>query len=318
MSQTGHREVEHTISVDVPAKDVFRLIAEVENWPRIFPPTVHVDHVEQAADFERIRIWATANGEVKTWTSRRELDAARLRIDFRQEVTQPPVASMHGTWIIEPTTGSQSLVRLLHAYRAIDDDPERLGWLDKAVDTNSRTELAALKANVEAAADVGERPTFTFEDSVVVDGAVKDVYDFLNEAQSWQTRLPHVARVALTEDHPGLQVLEMDTRIANGSTHTTKSIRVCFPHQRIVYKQITLPALMTLHTGCWQLTESAAGEGAVTVTSQHTVTINEDNITAVLGARADLAQARVFVRDALGTNSLTTLRHAKEYAESRR
>lgn len=312
---SSHREVEHTISVDVPAKDVYRLIAEVVNWPQVFPPTIHVDQVEQGPDFERIRIWAIANGEVRAWTSRRELDPVGLRIDFRQQVTQPPVASMHGTWIIEPTTGSRSLVRLLHEYRAIDDDPEQLAWLDRAVDTNSRSELAALKANVEAAADAGERLTFTFEDSVTVAGSGKDVYDFLNEAQSWQTRLPHVARVTLTEDEPGLQTLEMETRIADGSTHTTKSIRVCFPHQRIVYKQLTLPALMTLHTGRWLITPGAAA-GEVTVSSQHTVTINEANITAVLGTGADTAQARAFVRKALGTNSLTTLRHAKDYAET--
>jgi len=32
----------------------------------------------------------------------------------------------------------------------------------------------------------------------------------------------------------------MDTVSPNGSAHTTKSYRVCFPHDRIVYKQTTL------------------------------------------------------------------------------
>ena len=44
------------------------------NWPRIFPPTIHVDQVERDGTQERIRIWATANGEPKNWTSRRTLD----------------------------------------------------------------------------------------------------------------------------------------------------------------------------------------------------------------------------------------------------
>lgn len=316
MSHTSHREVEHQIVVGVRADDVFRLIAEVGSWPRVFPPTIYVDHVEQSAASERIRIWATANGEVKTWTSRRVLDPAKLRIDFRQEVSQPPVASMKGAWLIEPISEAESRVRLLHGYRAIDDDLEQLAWIDRAVDSNSRTELAALKASVEAAAGANEQLTFSFEDAVVVDGAAKDAYDFINEAGLWKTRLPHVARVVLTEEEPGLQILEMDTLTADGSTHTTKSVRVCFPHERIVYKQITLPALMNLHTGCWQLTENAAGGGAVTLTSQHTVSINEGNITKILGS-AGLTQARDFVRNALSTNSLTTLRHAKQYAEFR-
>ena len=33
------RHVEHEITVAVPARTVYSLIAEVGNWPRIFPPT---------------------------------------------------------------------------------------------------------------------------------------------------------------------------------------------------------------------------------------------------------------------------------------
>lgn len=316
MSQIGHHEVEHQITVNAPAADIFGLLADVRNWPRLFPPTVHVDHVERSADSERIRIWATANGEVKNWTSRRVLDPARAQIEFRQEVSSPPVASMGGTWLVEPVSKTASRVRLLHDYRAIDDDPEYLAWISKAVDSNSRAELAALKAGAEQAAAGGEL-TFSFEDTVMVGGAGKDVYDFLNEAQLWQERLPHVARAVLTEDSPGLQILEMDTRTEDGSVHTTKSVRVCFPYHKIVYKQVTLPALMTLHTGRWLVIEDPGDGGGVTVTSQHTVSINEASIGKILGPGAGVAQARDFVRKALSTNSLTTLRHAKEYAERR-
>ncbi len=37
------REVEHEITVRAPAREVYRLIAEVENWPLIFPPSVYVE-----------------------------------------------------------------------------------------------------------------------------------------------------------------------------------------------------------------------------------------------------------------------------------
>lgn len=314
MKHQGHREVEHQITVNASAKEVYGLIAGVRNWPTLFPPTVYVDHVEQTGDSERIRIWATANGEVKNWTSRRVLDEAGLRIEFRQEVPAPPVAAMGGTWVIEPVSPGESLVRLFHDYRAAEDDPEKWEWIERAVDRNSRSELAALKASVEKA--IGpEEVVFSFEDTVVVDGAAKDVYDFLNDAQLWKERLPHVARVSLTEDTPGLQILEMDTRTKDGSTHTTKSVRVCFPHHRIVYKQVTLPALLSLHTGCWTVAE--ASDGGVTVTSEHTVAINEDNIATVLGPDAGLAEARDFIRTALSGNSLATLGHAKDYATGR-
>ncbi|MFL6162183.1 MAG: aromatase/cyclase [Jatrophihabitantaceae bacterium] len=314
MQETGHRQVEHQITINAPAAEIYRLIAEVENWPMLFPPTIFVDRVDLSESAERIRIWATANGEVKNWTSRRVLDPQARRIEFRAEVFTPPVASMGGTWLIEPTADGQSLVRLLHDYRAVDDDPEGLHWISQAVDRNSKSELAALKANVELASGA-EELMFSFADTVQINGSAKDVYDFLNEAQLWRERLPHVQRVVLTEESPGLQTLEMDTRTKDGGVHTTKSVRVCFPHSKIVYKQITLPALMTLHTGCWTVVEEA--DGGLSVTSQHTVVINPANVS-LLGADAGVAEARDFVHRALSGNSLATLGKAKEYAESRR
>ncbi|RSS34260.1 cyclase, partial [Streptomyces sp. WAC07061] len=245
MSQPGLREVEHEITVSAPASAVYRLIAEVGNWPRIFPPTIYVDHVPEGPGEERIRIWATANGEAKSWTSRRSLDPVGLRITFRQEVPAPPVASMGGAWVIEELGEGLSRVRLLHDYRAVGDDAGSLAWIDEAVDRNSRSELAALKTNVEAA-HAAESLTFSFEDTVQIAGSAKDVFDFVNEAGLWQERLPHVASVRLSEETPGLQELEMDTRAKDGSVHTTKSYRVTFPHHKIAYKQTTLPALMTL------------------------------------------------------------------------
>ncbi|MEV4928028.1 aromatase/cyclase [Streptomyces roseoverticillatus] len=313
MSQTGPREVEHEITISAPAAAVYRLIADVANWPRIFPPTIYVDHVEKGDSTERIRIWATANGEAKNWTSHRTLDEKALTITFRQEVSTPPVASMGGTWIIEALDEGTSRVRLLHDYRAIDDDPEGLAWIDEAVDRNSRSELAALKTNVELA-HAAEEVTFSFEDTVQINGSAKDVYDFINEAHLWSERLPHVATVRLEEDTPGLQTLEMDTRAKDGSTHTTKSFRVTFPSHKIAYKQVTLPALMTLHTGYWTFAEN---EDGVAASSQHTVVLNTENITKILGPDAGVAEAREYVHTALSTNSRATLGHAKAYAEQR-
>ncbi|WP_030622251.1 aromatase/cyclase [Streptomyces sclerotialus] len=314
MSESTQREVEHDIHISAPAAAVYRLLSEVENWPRIFPPTLYVDHLAKGDRQERIRIWATANGEAKNWTSRRTLDPEHFRITFRQEVSAPPVASMGGMWVIEPVSDGESRVRLLHFYRATDDDPQGLAWIDEAVDRNSRSELAALKSNVEFVHNA-EALTFSFEDTLRINGSGKDVYDFLNEAHLWSERLPHVAKVHLKEDVPGLQLLEMETRAKDGSTHTTTSYRVTFPYHRIVYKQVTLPALMTLHTGCWEIRETPDG---VTTSSQHTVMLNADNIERVLGAGATVDDARDYVRNALSTNSRATLGHAKEYAESRR
>ncbi|MEU5901953.1 MULTISPECIES: aromatase/cyclase [Streptomyces] len=308
------RQVEHEITIGAPAATVYRLLADVSHWPQIFPPTLHVEREETGENQERIHIWATANGEPKNWTSRRTLDPGRLRIVFRQEVTTAPVAAMGGTWIVEPQGADTSRVRLLHDYRAIDDDPQDLQWIDKAVDTNSTAELAALKDNVEQAhAAEREDLLFSFTDTVEINGPAKDAFDFVNEAGRWPERLPHVATVRFEEPAPGLQILEMDTRAKDGSVHTTKSYRVALDTHKIAYKQVTLPALMTLHTGCWTFTDT--GRGTTEAASQHTVSINTANIARILGEDATVADARAYVHGALSTNSRATLGHAKDYAE---
>jgi aromatase len=304
------RDVEHRLNVSAPAWRVYELIAEVDKWPEIFPPTVHAECVDKDGNSELIRIWATANGTAKTWTSRREHDLAQMSIAFRQERSQHPVGGMGGKWVVQPINESECQVRLLHDFFAASDDPADLDWISQAVDRNSTAELHALKTSAEL---TGPEQLITFEDTVEVDGSAKDVYDFLNEAQRWEERLPHVARVSLEEETSGLQILEMDTSTKDGSVHTTRSVRVCQPHNSIVYKQIVVPALMTLHTGRWLIT--VRDGGGVSVTSRHTVRINTGSIADVLGPSADLPTAQETVRKALSGNSLTTLRAAKAYAE---
>jgi aromatase len=266
-----------------------------------------------------IRIWATANGEAKTWTSRREHDPSMLSVSFRQERSQPPVGGMGGRWVIQPITASRCHVRLLHDFVAATDDPADLEWINQAVDRNSNSELRALKA---AAESVDSGRYATFEDAVTVDGSALDVFSFLNDAQLWEQRLPHVARVVLDERTRGLQILEMDTMTRDRSVHTTRSVRVCSPPQlgsvpgSIVYKQVVLPDLLTLHTGRWLIEER--GGGGVLVTSRHTVGIDAARVAELLGPGADLPAAHTAVRAALGGNSVATLRAAKEYAERAR
>jgi aromatase len=310
VTTTTVHTTEHEVNVGAPAQQVYALIADVSTWPHTFPPTVHAQCVERDGNSELIRIWATANGTAKTWTSRREHDPEHMSVSFRQTRSQHPVGGMGGTWVVEPVSASQCRVRLLHDFHAATEDPADLDWINQAVDKNSRSELQALKQSAEL---TGPDQLITFDDTVLVEGSARDVYDFLNEAQLWPQRLPHVASVSLEEETPGLQILGMDTSTKDGSVHTTRSVRVCQPYRSIVYKQIVLPALMTLHTGRWLIEEHGP---AVSVTSRHTVRINAGRIAEVLGPDADLAQAQQFVRSALSGNSLATLRAAKAYAES--
>jgi aromatase len=299
------KHVTHGTRVSAPAELAYRLVADVTAWPVCFPPTVHAVRLEGDDRAERIRIWAMANGALRTWVSERRLDADRRTVEFRQAVPAAPVAEMGGIWRIH----DDGRVELEHTYAAVDDDPDALALIDRAVDANSGVELAALKQTAESAASTaGLR--LDFADEEVIDGPVEEAYEFINACDRWPQRLPHVDRVELTEKEPGLQVMEMDTRSPDGSVHTTVSGRVCVPYERIVYKQTTLPSGMRTHNGAWVFEPLAEGTG-VRVTSHHTVVIEP----AAIGG-LDLTDVRTKIRTALGGNSKATLRAAKAHVEA--
>ncbi|MFE3582136.1 aromatase/cyclase [Streptomyces vinaceus] len=309
-----HRTV-HETEVAAPAGVVYGLIADPVQWPLYFPPNVYVERLEFDGVHERLRMWATANGRVKSWTSRRVLDVAARRIEFRQEVPAAPLSAMTGTWIVEPLGAERSRLVLLHDFSVAGDRAEDVEWVERATDTNSRAELGNL-ARLGARWGRLDDLVMSFEDTVRVDAPPELVYAFLERAERWPELLPHVARLELTEPEelPGVQVMAMDTLTADGSAHTTESVRVCFPAAgRIVYKQTRTPALMSAHTGAWTVTGGAYGS---TVTSRHGVVLREEAVAGVLGASADLAAARRYVREALGRNSTATMTYAKQYAES--
>jgi aromatase len=304
--------VRHTIDVAADADTVYGLIADVERWPLVLGPTVHARRLEGDDRSELLALWATANGEVRTWTSRRQLDPGERRIRFRQEKPAAPLAAMGGTWTLEPAAPGRTHVVLDHDFAALGDDPEAVAWVTRATDRNSTAELAAIKDMAERAPEMAGL-TSTFVDSVRVDGPASAVYAFLREADRWPARLPHVSRLVLTEEVPGLQMMDMDTRAPDGDTHTTRSVRVCFDDEhRLVYKQIGLPALLAVHIGEWTVVPDGDG---VLASSAHTVRVEPTAIRAVLGDGATRADALAFVRRALGTNSLATLNHARVFAE---
>ncbi|MDH6132416.1 aromatase [Kitasatospora sp. MAA4] len=308
-----HR-TEHSIVVEADPRTLYGLIADVGGWSYTFPPNVHVERVGGDAEQERLRLWAFANGEVRSWTSRRVLDGTALRVAFQQEVSSPPVASMRGEWLVEALGDGRTRVVLLHDFTVLDDAPEAADWVNRAVDGNSRAELGALK---EAAELRAERPgtLLSFEDSVDIEAPAQEVYDFLHRADLWPQRLPHVSRLDLTEEQPNVQTVRMDTRATDGTVHTTESVRVCFPPDRIVYKQVKVPELMAAHTGRWTLVPTAHG---VRATSRHTVVLRPERVRDLLGPQATLDTARDLVRRSLGANSTATLLLAKKLTEAAR
>lgn len=261
----------HSTVIDASPGAVHDVIAEVERWPAVFAPTVHVEVHERRDGRERLTIWALVNGQVTRWTSRRALDRDRRRITFQQERSAPPIASMSGSWEFLDRGAEGCQVLLHHEFRTVDDDPESVRAVEAAVEVNSGLELAAV-ARLAGSGLPPERLVTTFRDTMELDAPAAAVYAFLDRADRWPRRLPHVHRADLLEPRPGVQELTMETVTADGAAHTTSSIRLCTPMRSIRYKQTTPPAGLIGHSGAWLLAEH--GDGRCRVTAEHTIAVD--------------------------------------------
>ncbi|MFC8042147.1 aromatase/cyclase [Nocardia sp. NPDC057353] len=298
------RDVRHALVTEAARADLFALVADVTRWPVVLEPCVYTKYVRREADRELFLIWAVTNDEVKSWKSQRSVRPETGEIDFRQLRSQPPVTSMSGQWAFAELPDGRTEISLSHRFSA--DTVTDLDWIEAAVDRNTKAELATLSRFASFGHTIDEL-LFSFSDTVRFTGEAMAVYEFLAAADRWPELLPHVARTVVDETDGGIQRLTMDTVTADGGTHTTQSIRLCFPGERIVYKQTTLPGFLLGHSGEWELTEGPDGQ---VLTATHTVALDPTAIGAAFGAGTTLAEARSRVRELLGANSRATMAHA--------
>ncbi|MGW0761143.1 aromatase/cyclase [Streptomyces sp. NPDC002814] len=302
----------HTVRVSAPAGVVYALIADAVKWPLYVSPVIHVEQPEFDGERGWLRMWSLRDGRLESWTSWRHLDPVERRVEFRQELPASPFNSMSGTVQVRSTGPHRTELELRYDVRAAEGTAGHAAWVERAADGGSRAHLAGLKAFAERWTRLDEL-VLSFEDAVRIHGPAELVYDFLYRAGNWPGLVPHVTRVDLTEDAPGVQHLTMQTQTESGA-HTTQSVRICFPHAgRIVYKETATSALLQAHTGEWSVVPDETG---VTVIAQHSVVLREEHIAAVLGGHAGVAHARRYVRDRLGRQCLAVLAQAEKHAQS--
>jgi C7-C12 aromatase (ARO/CYC) len=302
--------VEHAVTMAAPAEDAFDCVHDVARWPQWSTPIAYAERSEATGATDLVKVWALRGDEsVRVWSSRRELDRAGLRIAFRNEPGGDAPADARGEWVFREQPGGTTEVTLRHEVAVESGAAERVR---EELDRHVTAQLAELKAAAERRKEL-EELTVDFEDPLFVAGAAEDAYELLYEADKWPERIPHVSALTMTEKVPGIQFFDMDTRTPDGREHTTRSVRVCFPHTRIVYKQIKLPPLLDAHTGHWLFTPVPEG---LIVSARHTATIKPSALH-LLGPDATVKDARRYLRKVLSANSMGNLRLAKAFAEER-
>lgn len=142
----------HTTKVAAPPKRVYQLIANVDQWPRMFESVLAVEHLGYHGTNERVRFWGTFGEHRGSWVSAREINPKRMQVRFRQERSNAPLASLGGVWLVMPK-GSGSEVVLDHYYRVVDNDLAAAQGLEQTIARSSTAMLASLRAAAEADAD---------------------------------------------------------------------------------------------------------------------------------------------------------------------
>ncbi|WP_290050837.1 aromatase/cyclase [Amycolatopsis solani] len=292
-----HTRHETIVEADAPA--VYDLITDVVSWPVIFGPTVHTRVLERSPQGDRFEIRALMpDGVVRAWRSHREFDAAR-RVTFAQDHDDPAFGRMAGGWTFVPLPGERTKVVLEHDFTP-PSDHDRDAVLAR-LDHNSTAELAALRAVAVLPGGVG-RWLLTFTESLALAGPVSAAREFVWAADRWPERLPHVDGLDLTGLGADTQSLIMRTRAADGSVHTTRSLRVLLPGGSIAYKQNQPPRGLLGHCGRWDFPADGTS-----IRSTHTFLVDP------AAAGAPEAALNRF-RAALAANSRTTMEHAARFA----
>lgn len=314
---TSLQQAEHFAEFGAPAERGYQLISDVALWPVLFGPCVAAEVLEKSATTELVRLWAVVGPTVRSWTSRRGFDEQALRVDFGQEEPSPPVTAMSGHWEFTRPAGGVDPARLVLRHEwTTDGTPEQAAEIAQALDRNSTAEIAAVRRWAEQPVAPAEL-VFSFTDSMFIPSAPAPVYDFLYRADLWPQRLAHVSRVDLeTAAEPvaggWVQTMDMRTIAGDGSTHGTRSVRLCFPDERIVYKQTIVPRGLLGHCGEWIIRPA---RGGVTVLARHTFALDPATPADIFGLGTTLDDAKQLVRKNLSGNSRQTLAGARDFAD---
>ncbi|MFJ9084301.1 aromatase/cyclase [Streptomyces sp. NPDC102384] len=151
---------EHTVTVDAPVDTVWDVLVDVEGYARIFPPTQDVTILEESPKHQIARLVVDVNGEVQSWISRRDIDADRRVIAYRQLENAPMMGYMGGEWRALPIDERTTQLVLTHDFKPRDPDADGLvagkftydkadEMIKAAVERNSVADLGAVKQEAE-------------------------------------------------------------------------------------------------------------------------------------------------------------------------
>jgi len=313
MTNTETFSVTDELLVAAPAADVRAVLTDLTLWTQLHRTSVHTEVLGTDGDEQILQHWSlSGDAAVRTWRERRVTSEDGSLIRFRHEQPEEPFTQLSGEWRFQPQSDGKTLVRNHHDFTVAAGSEHLVGELTERLRRGHQDCLATLAYGAENRAEL-EQLVISFEDPLFIAGSIQDAYDYLWEADKWEERIPHIAKLDIEEPAPQVQFFDMETSTPDGSSHTTRSVRIAVEPEIIVYKQTRLPALLDGHTGHWKFTRTPEG---VIAAARHTATIKPSAL-GILGAGSTVQDARNYLRKVLSANSMSNLRLAKAYAEER-
>ncbi|EWC63320.1 Aromatase [Actinokineospora spheciospongiae] len=289
--------------MDAAADTLFDLIAEVEQAKRVFTTVIHTEYLRREETSDRVERWSwdDKTGVVRNWRASRTLDRGAGRITFRHENPPAGLDSVTGEWTFKPLSADRTTVELRHDFQAADQQAgERL-------DRGAATQLAQL---ARFAADLERIREYevSYEVELLIPASADELYDYFSDAARWPERIPHCLSVRLSEDVAPAQVVEMDVQVPSGAVHTTKQARICFPGEKVVWRQLAgLPPLDDALFGYMSFTPT---EGGVLARAGSTELLKP---RAVAKRGWEAQEAKDHVAEVRGGRNLDALNSAAEY-----
>ncbi|MET8745887.1 aromatase/cyclase [Streptomyces sp. NPDC004728] len=154
---------EHTMTVEAHADVVYAVLADIEGYARLFPPTESSTLLEETDTHQIARLVVDVSGQLQSWVTRRDLDRERRTIAYRQLENAPMIEFMGGEWRALPLGENRTQLVITHdfAARSTDAVPSQekaSALLEAAVDRNSHADLDAVRKEAERRAQAAGTP----------------------------------------------------------------------------------------------------------------------------------------------------------------
>jgi dienelactone hydrolase/ribosome-associated toxin RatA of RatAB toxin-antitoxin module len=163
----------NAVVIDGSVERVYHACTDVERWPEIFASCRAVEQTVVGPD--EVLMEMTVSNELgsNTVQSRRRYDPARQRIEFTMLTPPPSVATMEGSWTVEPVPGGARVV-VVHDFVPHDSTEAAVADLQTVLYQTTERAMADLKEWIEAGTG---RPGADTTSAAAVDDGWRPLYE---------------------------------------------------------------------------------------------------------------------------------------------